>query len=226
MTSRQLAYNDRRAWCFCTLLLVCSAGSIEAQRVTLAGRVIDTNGRAISHANIVVGKQGRYLADDDGAFRISVARGMSQFEVRRLGFQPLSVKLGIQSDTVVDFMMTSLPQELAVNTVTSTLVDVLSQRRFYDRMRDADRGLITGYYVTPEDIEARRPFRISQMLEGVPGVRLLGTGGSNVIPVGTNDCAMSIYLDGARVKLGGDDPSNGSSGLSMQPGMASMELSE
>jgi hypothetical protein len=45
--------------------------------------------------------------------------------------------------------------------------------RFYDRMRDVERGINRGYFITPEDLEQRRPNFITQMLESYPSVRVL-----------------------------------------------------
>lgn len=187
-------------------LIIIGADAMLAQRVTISGQLLDEYQRPVARANIVVSKQGRYVADDSGRFSFGVQPGRIALEVRRLGFQPTSAAFSLDRDTVVTIAMISVAQSLPEQRVLGAAIDGLSQRGFYDRMRDADRGLTYGFFITPEDIDARRPFRSSQMLERVPGIRLAGTGGNNVIPVGQNGCPLTVYLDGARLKL--DDDTN------------------
>jgi hypothetical protein len=198
------------------LVVLCSSNLL-AQRVAVQGRVMDGNGVPVAFANVFAGKQGRIVSDDSGAFLARVPTGAVWLELRRLGYQPVVAQFDATRDTAIEIVMLPIAQGLPEERVTASAVDHLSRRGFYDRMRDADRGLVTGFFVTAEDIEARRPFRTSQMLESVPGVRLLATGGNNVIPVGAHDCRMAIYLDGVRLKLNWDTSAEeGSEGMSMQ----------
>jgi hypothetical protein len=187
-----------------------------AQRIELQGHVVGPRNAPIAHANVIVGRYGRFLANDSGTFVVRVSPGEATLELRRIGFQPVLARFTATADTVIVFEMVPVPQDLPAYMVVATTTDALANRGFYDRMRDADRGLITGYFVTPEDIEARRPIRTSQLVERVPGVRMLGAGGNNVIPVGMNDCAMTIYLDGARLMLNTQKASRGNEGMSIQ----------
>lgn len=198
------------------ILGVVLATELQAQRALLTGVVRDGNQQPVPHANVIVTKQGRYVADDSGRFSINVPTGAVLIDIRRIGYRPTSASLEIARDTSVDFLMLPVAQALPAQDVRAAAVDNLARQGFYDRMRDADRGLTTGYFVTPEDIEARHALKSSQFLEGVPGVKLLGTGGGNQIPVGLNDCAMTIYLDGARLLLDNQSAGGGSSGMSIQ----------
>jgi hypothetical protein len=188
-----------------------------AQRLAVTGRVVDERGAPIPRVNVLVARHGRFVADDSGAFTFRLPEGAARIELRRLGFHPTSTQFVIRRDTSVTFTMVAVPRDLPEHRIVATVDDGLSRRGFYDRMRDADRGLVTGYFVTPEDIEARRAFRTSQMIEHVPGVKMLGIGGNNVQPVGMNDCLMSVYVDGVRVRLANDSSvRRGSNGMSIE----------
>ncbi len=193
-----------RLWLGSALLSLVAGSSAPAQRITLTARVIDANQNPVPRANVVVARQGRYVADDSGHLSLQVQPGSVSLEIRRLGYQPSSSQLILDRDTTIDLMLLPIAQRLPGQKVVATAIDGLVHRGFYDRMRDADRGLIFGFFITPEDIEARRPFRSSQLLERVPGITLAGTGGNNVIPVGQNGCPLTVYLDGARLKLDDD----------------------
>lgn len=193
-----------------------------AQRVVVEARIREASGAPVPYVSVIVAKGGRVVSNDSGTAVMRLAPGQARLELRRVGFQPVSVALNVARDTSIEVVMSHLPRELEATHVTATAHDVLARRGFYDRLRDADRGLVYGYFVTPEEIDARRPFRTSQLLERVPGVKMLGTGGNNVTPVGMNDCRMTLYVDGGRVTLAGDDSrARGSTGMSMQRLMGS-----
>jgi hypothetical protein len=72
-------------------------------------------------------------------------------------------------------------------------------------MLDASKGLLTGSFVGPEEIEARHPSSILHMVEGHTGVslmrkKIMGNGGS---------CEMMVYVNGHLVD--GVDASTGTS---------------
>ncbi len=95
-------------------------------------------------------------------------------------------------------------------------------------MRDAERGVNHGYFMTPEDFEFRKPHEITQMVEGLPAVFLRRDRGDpkrnilvgapckprtepdpTCLPIGpppANDavarvfrCVMTVYLDRVRI---------------------------
>jgi hypothetical protein len=207
-------------------LILSAPGSAVAQRAVVQGRVLDLGGHPVPRVNVVVSRVGRFVTDDSGAFQIRHPGGQTTLELRRLGYHPSVVSLVVAGDTTFEVRMAPLPVELAAKQVTAGASDGLTRRGFYDRIRDADRGLITGYYITPEDIEARKPFRTSQMIEGVPGVKMLATGGGNVTPVGRNDCLMTVYVDGVRVQLTVDKTGRDEASRTGSPGMSMQRLRE
>ena len=46
-------------------------------------------------------------------------------------------------------------------------------------MRDAERGVNHGYFMTPEHFEFRKPYQITQMVEGLPAVFVKKDGSGN-----------------------------------------------
>jgi hypothetical protein len=82
-------------------------------------------------------------------------------------------------------------------------------------MKDAERGINHGYFITPEDFERRKPNWVTQMAEGFPTVRTCaaatitcptGPPRGDII-VGARGCKMTVYLDNIRIvgRLGGGD---------------------
>jgi hypothetical protein len=82
---------------------------------------------------------------------------------------------------------------------------------FYDRVNRRMGGTL----FTREDIELRNPSRITDLLEGVPGVRIQADGGNQSfrlvtmaralpgVGAGPNSCPVQIYVDGVRASRGG-----------------------
>lgn len=66
---------------------------------------------------------------------------------------------------------------------------------------------IGGYFITRDDIDKRRPFRVTDLLTSVPGLRLVpGLFGDDVVT--SEGCRPAIYLDGVRFPLLGEKLDN------------------
>jgi hypothetical protein len=90
---------------------------------------------------------------------------------------------------------------------------------FYRRMKEVERGAARGWFITPEDLERRKPNWITQMAEGLPGIRVCGRASvtcpsgppRNEMILGRNACKMTVFVDNVRItgRLNGrDDPVN------------------
>ena len=176
----------------------------------LSGRVFDEAGQPLSYANIQINFGRRFVADDSGRFQIPYATsGGATILVRRIGFEPAEVLLRVMPDTALRVLMKAVPVELKGVVVTgASAYRSLDTYGFYRRMEDAERGINHGYFVTPEDLERRKPNFITQMVEGYPSIRVGGPAGrprgnprSDVIQ-GTNNCTMTVYLDNIRISGG------------------------
>jgi hypothetical protein len=183
----------------------------------LRGRVIDTEGLSLSYASVQLNGGRRFIADDSGRFTMPSPSGQFSLIVRRIGFSPEEVKFEAAPDTAIRVRMKVLAASLPEQRITGRAAFVsLDLNGFYRRMRDHEKGINHGYFITPEDLELRKPNVITQMVEGLPGVYLRNRsarGGSMIVgspcseltpscvPVGGGlyRCVMTVYLDGIRV---------------------------
>jgi hypothetical protein len=175
----------------------------ESSARVITGTVSDSSGSAVSHALVQNSAQNRVYADEAGKFRLVLQqRGELTLLVRRLGYQPVELRIDPQRDTIIGIALSPVPQLFEATVVEAERVSRrLQARGFYERLNDRNKGLGSGTFVTREDIELRRPMRVTQMLEAINGVRVVKAGAS-VLDwqiVGANRCTMTIYLDGSRI---------------------------
>jgi hypothetical protein len=169
------------------------------QRV-IQGVVTDTSGRAVPRVQVQFGTR-RTVTDDSGHFRI---RGGSagRLTLRRIGYVPFTIGLEGVPDSLLRITLAELPQTLSTQVVTAER-DARSRKLdlhgFYQRMRDVERGINHGYFITQEEIEERRGARnATDLLHNVPAVRLLRRL-TYTVPMGVDGCGMAVYLDGRRL---------------------------
>ena len=194
----------------------------------LRGRVTDTEGAPLSYASVQLNGGRRFIADDSGRFTMPSPTGRFSLLVRRIGFSPEELRIDVAPDTAIRVRMTAFATALPEQRITGRAAFVsLDLNGFYRRMRDAERGVNHGYFMTPEDFEFRKPHEITQMVEGVPAVfvkrdagnprRYVLVGapcrprtepdatcvriGSEIGAASIFRCVMTVYLD--RVKIGG-----------------------
>ena len=184
----------------------------------LRGYVTDSEGAALAYATVQINGGRRFVADDSGRFTIPSPAGRFWLLVRRIGFSPVEVTLDAAPDTALRMRMTAFASALPEQRITGRAAFVsLDLNGFYRRMKDAERGVNHGFFVTPEDLEFRKPHLITQMVEGLPAVymkrnglyprldMILGSPCSNpsksCVPVGRDlfRCVMTVYLDRIRI---------------------------
>ena len=171
----------------------------------LLGRVEDESGQPLSYANIQLNFGRRFVADDSGRFRVPYpGNGTATVIIRRIGFEPAEVNLREMPDTSLRVRLKVIPTELEGVVVTgASAFRSLDIHGFYQRMKDVERGINHGYFITPEDLEKRKPVHITSMAEGLPTVRVY-----NGEILGSLGCTMTVYLDNVRIVgrlLGADD---------------------
>ena len=198
----------------------------------LRGRVTDTEGAPLSYASIQLNGGRRFIADDSGRFTMPSPSGRLSLLVRRIGFSPEEVRIDAAPDTAIRVRMTAFATTLPEQRITGRAAFVsLDLHGFYQRMRDAERGVNHGYFMTPEDFEIRKPSEITQMVEGLPAVFMKRDKGDpkryvllgapckprtepdpSCVPMGSTlvgqrvfRCVMTVYLDRVRIvgKIGG-----------------------
>lgn len=174
----------------------------------LRGRVTDDAGVPVSWANVQVNGGRRILSDQEGRFTVPLPAGDPfTLLVRRIGFEPQLLRLESRPDTVLLVRMsalaTLLPEQHVAGRAAFASLDL---RGFYRRMRDAERGINHGYFVTPEELELRNPGAVTDAVEAVPTVRIRPIPGSpfplsrNMRIEDRNGCPMTVFLDGVRLQ--------------------------
>jgi hypothetical protein len=175
----------------------------------LRGLVQDESGQPLSYANIQLNFGRRFMADDSGRFQVPYpGTGTATVIIRRIGFEPAELSLREMPDTALRVQLKTIPTELKGVVVTgASAFRSLDIHGFYQRMKDADRGINHGYFITPEDLEKRKPAYITSMTEGFPTIRVAGRVPRAYVILGSMGCKMTVYLDNIRIvgKVGGTD---------------------
>jgi hypothetical protein len=111
--------------------------------------------------------------------------------------------LSAGGDSTLDVVMVPVVQVLPETEVKAAATSrVLELRGFYRRLADRNRGILNGDFVTPEDLERRRPPRITWMMDGLQGVRVTKGKSQNTLAWdvrGPGGCIMNVFLDGIRL---------------------------
>lgn len=180
-----------------------------AQRV-VKGRVVDPAGAPVPYVSVQIGATNT-ISDDSGRFVIKAPASPVSLRFRRIGFRPGEVDLIAGGDTAIVVSLASLPLELERAVVEAQrTVRSLELRGFYKRLADREKGINAGQFITAEEVEQRNPFRITQMLEGRSGIKVVRVKqeGSSCLsmndprcwaPAGVNGCFMTVYVDGRRL---------------------------
>lgn len=187
---------------------------IPQQDVDLSGIVVDrTTGEAVPSVRVLLHPDDPFQRRDatverfsgpDGRFRFGqVSRGVYQIRTEALGFSDVSRTMEFWEASAVTVRL-ELPRDavaLEPVVVTATRLRWLDERGFYDR-----RSLGQGYSLTRSEIEARNPVRVSDLLFGVPGVRV-NSERTGSRPAGVRlrgGCNPEIVLDGAPFSTAAD----------------------
>ena len=102
--------------------------------------------------------------------------------------------------------MTTVAMALPEQRITTGAAFVsLDLHGFYRRMRDVERGINHGYFITPEELDFRKPVLLTAAVEQLPTVRIRPIPGG--LPLNRkmriedrNGCPMTVYLDRIRIQ--------------------------
>jgi hypothetical protein len=171
----------------------------------VSGTIADSSGNPVSYVSLDGGRF-RTLSNASGEFRLTIpAKDRIEVTVRRIGYLPTKFRVEPGADTSITVVLQPLAVLLSTQVVQAQqLVRALEVRGFYERMHESQRGALVGQYVTPEEIEMRRPNRVSQLLDQKHGIRVTRVGACNIVVqcyrvMGQGGCAATIYLDGHRL---------------------------
>ena len=126
----------------------------------------------------VVGRAEEVQTNRRGRFILSgVPVGEHGLTVRHLGYAPLTHPVAVSRGvtTEVDVGLVPDPVEMEPLVATTTRLRRLEVQGFYERKFWGELGN-GGTFFTAEDIDRRRPLRISHMIADAPGIRLRCSG--------------------------------------------------
>lgn len=149
----------------------------EGREGRIVGRVLDQrSGEGVESATLRLEEQGVETATrHDGRFTLEDVRSGTHtlaFHHVVYGEHEMSVDVGPKETVEITLAVTEEPVEMEpVEATVRHRYAALERQGFYERQHWAEaRG---GTFITPEMIERRRPSRVSHLLEGVPGVRIV-----------------------------------------------------
>ena len=197
-----------RGWSQATLLALLAsvfATSVGAQGShVLRGTVRDSAGEPIPEADVAIVAQRLVTRSNaKGEYVLPRVRpGAAIVSVRRIGFEPRSIRIDILDDPT-----TPLDLVLAAHALLLEGMEVSARERrrlvaiedFYRR-----RAKGSGMFVTREDIEQRHALKLSDALRDLPGLRFeRGRGGTLLRFLNSasqrRDCVPQYWIDGVRV---------------------------
>jgi hypothetical protein len=183
-------------------------------------RVAGDDGQPVAFANVTLTGERPRITDEKGEVEIgSSARGPLAVDVRRLGYEPWFGTIAF-GDTVFRAQVTlrRLSRRMFTVRVTDSARNVPSYLRgFYERMMARQRGIGSGIYLTPEEVDRHNASVASALLQGLNGVSLQRTAtGKTVAMNAGGTCQMTVLIDGRRAC-----PDAGCDGGLPQPSSAS-----
>jgi hypothetical protein len=175
----------------------------------IVGQVTDTLGAPLGYCFVhLEDAPSAVLCDSAGQFRLAgLSREVATFEVRRLGYVPgrFTVTLVPGEDLRVTVELAPIATTLQPINVTaepaSAFTPWVAEHGFYDRMR----GVVSGIFITPEEWEALKPYRVTDALSNRPGIMLTYTGGGThkepiAVVYGRNGCLLNVFVDGLEIR--------------------------
>ncbi len=148
--------------------------------------------------------RGEMVTDSVGAFAFQDVRpGTYRLRTSRVGYRESRGALRLTADSIVQ-----LELKMAMARVQLEPVTVVARARrgvspvlqgFYARMEQGQ-----GRFVTREEIQSRRPGRVTDMLRGIPNITShgsrQGTGGGTITRGSSGDrCTVVVWIDGMMV---------------------------
>jgi hypothetical protein len=165
-------------------------------------RVVSPDSAPIAYAFVSLEGGTGQITDESG--EISLGTGKAQTltaNVRRIGFQPWFGKVQVPDTTAtITVVLPRIAQKLTEVRVTGSESPLsLPMRGFYDRWLMRQKGLLSAVFIGPEEIEFRHPNKITNMLNGLSGVRLVRSVHGFAEAYGAaGSCKMAILIDGVQ----------------------------
>jgi hypothetical protein len=167
------------------------------------------------YANVTLEGATARITDEKGEINLGPgARKKFAVRVARIGFAPWFGVVDLPANATMTVTLPQTAQLLAPVSVSSgatggpkTTNVPLPLAGFYDRWMMRQKGTVTGVFIGPEEMEFRHPVKVSRMLAGLNGIRLIcdmsgdcsiqSTNPGGILP-GTA-CPLAIVLDGTQI---------------------------
>ncbi len=207
----------RNACAFAALIcggaLLPLSGALGQQRTV---RVVGDDGEPVAFANVTLAGERPQITNEKGEVAVgTAARPGLNADVRRLGYEPWYGPLAL-SDTLMTAQVTLhriSRRMFTVKITDSSRVAPSYLRGFYERMLGRQRGIGSGIYFTPEEVDRHNAGVPSSLLNGINGVSMHRvSSGKNVAMNSDGSCQMTVLVDGHRIC-----PEGGCSNGSLRP---------
>lgn len=221
------------------------ASPVVSQEV--AGQLLDHGSEAAiegAEVRLLSGEAGHQvlavaLTDADGLFNLEARQsGRYRLQASRIGYRtvtspPFDISSGETLAVELRASVEAVP--LAPLTVLTSRPPLRNSIRlkaggFYDRQDSwGKEGLGAGHFFDQDDLDQIRTFRVTDLLRGIPGVRVEAVGGRRqVVTMRTmtfsgGRCTPAIYIDGHIVRRSGD-AENSIDDLISAPAVAAIEV--
>lgn len=183
------------------IALAASARILVAQTTAaqVSGTILSTDGERIVGADVrVIGAAGpAAISEEDGTFALFVAgSAMPRLAIRRVGFTPDTVSVGIPQDAsqplVVHLMRT--PLRIRPVVVSATMAEANTTiGGVHARARRAGNG----YFLFRDQFMRSNPVEFTDILRHVPGVRFVRTPTDpQALRLRQNPCSPLFWVDG------------------------------
>jgi hypothetical protein len=169
--------------------------------------VVSENSQPIMYANVTLEGATTRITDEKGEINLGVGkRQLFTVRVSRIGFAPWFGKVDLPAVATMTVTLPQIAHALAPVTVNGEAApkSTLALTGFYDRWMEKQKGALSGVFIGPEEIEFRHPTKVTRMLQGLNGVRLIcdrsgdcaihSTGQTSLLVGG--GCPMAILFDG------------------------------
>lgn len=185
-------------------------------------RVTGDDGERVAFANVTLSGERPRITDDRGELALTARVGTPvTMDVRRLGYEPWYGTLAIVDTVpVVNVTLHRISRRMFTVKITDSSRTVPAYLRgFYERMLARQRGIGSGMYLTPEEVDKHNANLASALLQGINGVSLMHTTSGKIVAMNSDgSCQMTVLIDGHRVCPEDGCDANSPSSSSSAPG--------
>jgi hypothetical protein len=142
----------------------------------------------------------RAESDEDGRVQLArVPAGPAWVQLRRLGYRPESLAVTITPGTPVEVAprMVRTVVELTAVVVKGRSEVAGPMAGFFRRQQQGH-----GRFFTAAEVERRNPIQFTDLLRGVPGIRIEQRGMNTAVRIRGSRCAPLVWLDGQAMGAG------------------------